>query len=228
MKQLAGVVVVGLFLAGTMQAGLVVRGNPRLAAYYSAQTVEGSPNILYGEWMGKTLVVEGENFANGAAVLIDGQAFKSSNDQALPATLLYAKKAKKKIAPDQVIQLQVQNPDGKISNEFTFYSGFVVTFGFQGSWISLSPGERFLLYLPPHGEPPTIGWSISVIGTDQTILTRTTDNLPIPHAQGFFQAVRPGLASIEAQGDPLCPPLPAWRCEQSGSFTGFSVGVTIQ
>src|SRR5262249_27629507 len=167
MKRLASVAVVTLFLAGTVQSGLIVCGNPRLGAYYSAQTVEGSPNILYAEWTGKTLVVEGENFADGATVLIDGQAFKTSNSPASPG-FLYAKKAKKKIASDQVIQLQVQNPDGKISNEFTFYSGFVVTFGFQGSWISLSPGERFLLYLPPHGEPPTIGWSISVIGTDQT------------------------------------------------------------
>lgn len=225
MKQLAGVAC--LLLACGTQSGIVVRGNPRLATRHSAQTVEGSPNILYAEWTGKTLVLQGENFADGATVLIDGQPFKSSNGAALPANILYAKKAKKKVAADRVIQLQAQNPDGKISNEFTFYSGFVVTLGFEGSSISLSLGERFLLYLPPEGEPPRVGWSISIIGTDQTILTRTTDNLPIPDAQGFFQAVRPGQVTISAEGSPLCPPAPPQAC-LSGSHMGFDVGVIVQ
>jgi hypothetical protein len=227
MKRLASIVVVGLFSLCAIQTGLVAEGSPRLADRYSPSAADGSPNIVYAEWTGKTLVVEGESFADGAAVLIDGQEFKTSISPASPG-FLYAKKAKKKIAPDQVIQLQVQNPDGKLSNEFTFFSGFVVTFGFQRSWINLRPGERFLLYLPPGGEPPATGWTITVIGPDPTVLTQTMDNLPIPHAQGFFQAVRPGLVSIEAQGDPLCPPLPAWRCEQSGSYMGFSVGVVVQ
>lgn len=60
-------------------------------------------------------------------MLVDGQRFKSENDEAYPGNFLRAKKAKKKVPRDQVIQVQVQNPDGATSNEFTFYSGLVVT-----------------------------------------------------------------------------------------------------
>src|SRR5215831_21314174 len=99
MKRLASVVVVSLFSLCAIQTGLVgtidrrpsgvrwcgfAEGSPRLADRYSPSAADGSPNIVYAEWTGKTLVVEGESFADGAAVLIDGQAFKTSNNPASP------------------------------------------------------------------------------------------------------------------------------------------------
>lgn len=213
-------------VSGVTQSQPIVRENRVLVG--SAPSAEIQPSILYAEWTGKNLLVEGENFADGAFVLVDGQRFKSANDEAHPGNFLHAKKAKKKVARDQVIQLQVQNPDGATSNEFTFYSGFVVTLGFEGTWINMNAGDKLLLYLPPKGEPPTIGWTISVIGSDQTVLVRTMDNLPIPHAQGFFEAVRSGQIIINAQGSPLCPPLPPESCGPRGFFMGFDVGVIVE
>lgn len=228
MKMTASLVILCSFLAGTAvtQSQPIVRETRLLAG--RAQAVQSPPTIVYAEWTGKNLLVEGENFADGAIVLVDGQRFKSANDEAYPSNFLHAKKAKKKVARDQVIQVQVQNPDGATSNEFTFYSGFVVTLGFEGTWINLNAGDKFLLYLPPKGEPPTIGWSISTIGKHPEILIRTTDNLPIPNAQGFFEAVRPGQIIINAQGSPLCPPLPAEYCGPRGFFMGFDVGVIVE
>jgi hypothetical protein len=205
-----------------IQSSFVASTNP------PAVKAASEPVIYYAEWVGKTLQVEGDRFADGATVLIDGQSFNSYNDETYPRFNLYARKALKRLTPDSAIHLQVQNPDGGISNEFMFYTGFVVTLGFQGSWIKLHVGDRFLLFLPPKGDPPTIGWFISMTGDAQGVLNRTTDDLPIPHTQGLFAAVGPGQVIIDAQGSPLCPPLPPEYCGPLGFFMGFDVGIKVK
>jgi hypothetical protein len=193
------------------------------------QSSESTPNILYAQWIGKNLSVQGENFADGAALLVDGQRINTSNDATSPRFFLFAKKARKKVPRDQAIKLQVQNPTGEVSNEFAFYSGFIITMRDAGSLLHLNVGDRFLLFLYPDGEPATLGWAVSLGNSPPPILNRITDDLPIPSAQGFFEAVRPGTVSIDAQGHPLCPPLPPEICERpSGIFFGFSMGVVVE
>ena len=185
-----------------------------------AQVAIGTPTILYAQWIGKNLSVEGANFAEDASIIVDGQRLKTVNAENFPSLFLFARKAKKKVARNQAITLQVQNPDGEISDPFPFYSGFLLTLDDSGGVLHLNVGDSFLLFLPPQGEPPALAWGVGIGGLDPTAMTRNTNDLPIPRAQGFFEAVHPGQFTISAQANPLCPPAPLWRCEQSGANFG--------
>jgi len=204
------------------------------AAYLSSQAASATrPVILYAQWIGKNLDVEGTNFSDGATILVDGQGLKTFNAETFPSSFLVAKKAKKKVARNQAITLQVQNPDGEISDPFPFYSGFLLTLDDSGSVLHLNVGDRFLLFLPPHGEPPTVAWTVSICGSDPaapdpTAMTRNMNDLPIVRSQGFFEAVHPGIVSIIGDAGALCPPAPRWQCEQSGAnFGSFSLVVFV-
>ena len=67
---------------------------------------------------GKKLFVVGEHFDPDAVILINGEAQKTANDDQSPKSTLIAKKAGKKIQPGD--KLQVRNPNGTMSQEFTF------------------------------------------------------------------------------------------------------------
>jgi hypothetical protein len=101
-----------------------------------------------------------------------------------------------------------------------FYSGFVLTMHDRGSVLHLNVGDRFLLFLLPEGEPPTVGWSVAIGGFNPTAVTRNTDDLPIPRAQGFFEAVHPGQVTMIVDGGALCPPLPPEQCGPRGIHVG--------
>jgi hypothetical protein len=67
---------------------------------------------------GKNLVVTGENFDPGAVILLNGDEQKTKNEHQSPRTALIGKKAGKKIKSGD--KLQVRNPNGTMSEEFTF------------------------------------------------------------------------------------------------------------
>ncbi len=228
MKWLISFLIIGFFLLSVLPSASFIRAKAAVANGFSIQASGTTPTILYAEWLGKNLQIEGTNFADGVSIFVDGQKMKSVPDPVYPNYFLMAKKAKRKVAPEQVIKLQVQNPNGEMSNEFAFYSGFIITRSYYGSTINLKVGDKFLLFLPPKGEPPSLEWSVGFVGFDQTLLTRITDNLPIPHTQGFFQAVRPGQVGINAQGRYLCPPFPPEFCGPLGYYIGFDLGVRVE
>jgi endo-1,4-beta-xylanase len=93
-------------------------------AYVSLNTVlerglDLSPKITAASRNGKQLIVTGELFEDGAQLFINGEKQnKTSNDSQSPATAIVARKAGKIVKPGDV--LQVKNPDGLLSNEFTF------------------------------------------------------------------------------------------------------------
>jgi hypothetical protein len=76
----------------------------------------GKPVVIQALISGKNLIVYGQNFQIGAVLRINDEATKTRNDDPDPAQVLFAKKAAKRIAPGQTVQLQVENPDGKRSN----------------------------------------------------------------------------------------------------------------
>jgi hypothetical protein len=88
------------------------------------------PVITNASVSGKKLFVSGQNFADGAQVYIcdacdtpssEGKkAKKIKNDSDNPDTLLVSKKAGKSISPGSSVRLQVKNPDGSLSEVFTF------------------------------------------------------------------------------------------------------------
>jgi hypothetical protein len=79
---------------------------------------------------GKKLFISGQNFGDGATLFMcdtcaqpanDGSKVKKTfNDDTTPATLLVSNKGGKSIASGQTVNLQVKNPDGSLSNTFTF------------------------------------------------------------------------------------------------------------
>src|SRR5262249_60244291 len=89
-----------------------------------------APVILNGTVSGKQLLISGHDFGNGALLYMcdtcaapatDGSKVKKTfNDETTPTTLMVARKAGKTIAPGQSVNLQIQNPDGVVSNMFTF------------------------------------------------------------------------------------------------------------
>jgi len=99
-------------------------------------TISGSgggalvPKILSASVSGKKLIVIGENFVEGANIYVcdncsipstDGKkAKKVSNDLDLPTTMLVSKKAGKDIDRGGTVVLQVKNPDGTLSEPFSF------------------------------------------------------------------------------------------------------------
>jgi len=78
------------------------------------------PKITSAIRRGKKLFVFGENFAFGAAIIIDGEPQKTANRDENPTMILIGKKAGWNIAPGQTVSLRVREPNGWLSNEFTF------------------------------------------------------------------------------------------------------------
>lgn len=76
------------------------------------------PVLIQAVISGKNIIVYGQNFQIGAVLRINDEPTKTRNDDPDPSQVLFAKKAAKRIAPGQVVQLQVENPDGKRSNFF--------------------------------------------------------------------------------------------------------------
>jgi endo-1,4-beta-xylanase len=93
-------------------------------AYLSLQTVleqglDLSPKISAASRNGKQLIITGELFEDGAQLLINGEKQnKVSNDSQSPTTTIVARKAGKVVKPGDI--LQVKNPDGLLSNQFTY------------------------------------------------------------------------------------------------------------
>jgi hypothetical protein len=80
----------------------------------------GAPRITGVSLAGKHLLVVGENFDQGAAVLVNGEPQTTGNDAANTTTQLIGKKAKRRIPPGQAVKVRVRNNDGTLSNEFSF------------------------------------------------------------------------------------------------------------
>jgi N-acetylneuraminic acid mutarotase len=76
------------------------------------------PRITGASPVGKRLFVFGENFDPGAVILLNGEEQKTKNDDQNPTTALIGKKTGKKVKTGDI--LQVRNPNGTLSDEFTF------------------------------------------------------------------------------------------------------------
>jgi hypothetical protein len=159
-----------------------------------ASTIQngGAPKIFNARVKGKKLILTGENFSQGAVILVNGEPQKTRNDEDSPSTMLIAKKAGNNIADNAAVSIQVQSSNG-LSDKFPFFKGQVVTLADAGKPVNLRVGDRFLLFLQD-GEyefTPTV--------LDETILRKVTD-VEIPGSQGVFEALRSGNTKLSAVG----------------------------
>ncbi len=82
-------------------------------------TQAGLALLIFNAYVsGKQLVVRGENFEIGAVILLNGLEQKTRNEDRDPKSILTGKRAGKTIKPGD--KLQVRNPNGALSQEFTF------------------------------------------------------------------------------------------------------------
>ena len=84
--------------------------------------LSGPPQIVDVRVQGKQLIVTGENFDKGGEVFVEGVKQKKTGnfDPFNLARVLISKKGGKKIARGQTVSVQVRNPDGMLSNSFSF------------------------------------------------------------------------------------------------------------
>lgn len=157
-----------------------------------------SPRVVGVEVKGKKLIVKGENFDQGAVILINGVAQKTRNDADAPSTSLIAKKAGKKIDRGAVAVIQVQNTAGVLSADFDFFPGLVVTLADSGKAVRLRVGERFLLLL----KRENYTWTPTV--ENPSILKQVTDSRQPEGSQGVFEAQTPGQTTLIAVGELPC------------------------
>ena len=90
----------------------------RSAELYDPEPPIPAPKIIGASVMGKKLIVGGENFDDGAVIVLNGEEQKTANDGQNPKTTLIGKKAGKKVKAGD--HIQVRNPDGTLSEVFIF------------------------------------------------------------------------------------------------------------
>ena len=99
--------------------GSITNGTLNSAELYDPATAAILvPRITSASVAAKKLFIFGENFDDGAVILLNGEEQKTRNDDENPKTTLIGKRAGKKIKPGDT--LQVRNPNGTISQEFAF------------------------------------------------------------------------------------------------------------
>lgn len=74
------------------------------------------PILIQAVISGKHLILYGQGFDAGARLRVNDVPAKTRNEDPDPTQILFAKKAAKRIAADQTVQLQIENADGKRSN----------------------------------------------------------------------------------------------------------------
>jgi hypothetical protein len=82
--------------------------------------IDLGPKISGATVDGKNLIVSGEDFEEGAVIVLDGQDQRTLSSDQNPTGSLTGKKTAKRIAPGQPVNLQVRNPDGVLSPTFPF------------------------------------------------------------------------------------------------------------
>jgi hypothetical protein len=184
-----------------------------------ASTIQSNaPKILNARVKGKKLIVTGENFSDGAVILIDGEPQKTKNDSDFPSARLVAKKAGKLIPSNSGVTLQVQDGSG-ISEPFGFFKGDVVTLEDGGKTLNFKVGDRFLLFLQKGG------YEFTPLALDPTILKKVDGVEVIPGSQGVFEAQRAGSTKLTAVGELPChktiPP-----CLAPSLYVEFNIVVT--
>ena len=83
-------------------------------------TASRTPVITNVSLSGKMLIVEGRNFESGSVIIVDGKQQQTLNDPASATSKLMSKKAGKKIKKMPEAIVQVINPDGGMSSDYTF------------------------------------------------------------------------------------------------------------
>src|SRR5262245_3919175 len=142
-------------------------GVASLRAGHQSATALGSPIVTGAEISGKVLTVLGQNFSEGAEVLINGEKQKKTSFES--SVRLIAKKSGKKLKTGD--NLQVRNPDGSISPDF-FYNlqPYAITVA-ANDFVYSPVTDR--LYASVSSQAPQYANSIAIINAQTTQVEAT-------------------------------------------------------
>ena len=105
--------------AGSFQPPRSSHSNIFITRIGPSQAV-AAPKVVDAAISGKNLIVFGENFSDGAVIVINNEAQKTNNEPGGPTAALFGKKSGKRIGRGQSVTIQVRNSDGVLSEPFSF------------------------------------------------------------------------------------------------------------
>jgi hypothetical protein len=142
----------------------------------------------------KQLIVEGMNFEEGAKILVNGVHVKTQGGSDDPSKTLIVVKANKRLPRDEIVSLQVSNPDGQVSLPFNFFTGLTLNMQNtpEGPPVYVSAGRKFLLMF---NDPNTIWQTFYPPSENRPVvkIVMGTQDL-IPGSQELYLARHPGYA----------------------------------
>jgi predicted secreted protein len=178
---------------------LVASGQVSVPASPNSSTrFRQEPRVINARLNGKKLFVFGEDFSDGAVIIVDGEPAKTRSDPENPSGVLIAKKAGKWISPGKMVKIAVLNNTGATSLTFDFFSGLILTLDDTGKTISLKVGDKFQVRLKKDGYE----WTLDE--PDSTMISKLENDPLPPGVQGLFQATKAGTTQLSANGDLPC------------------------
>jgi hypothetical protein len=189
-------VILALFAAAQI-AGVNVKAYRGQEASAQPLAQEG-PQVSAARLKGNKLIVTGVNFNEGAVIFVDGAAVGTRSDPDNPSGSLIAKKAGKRIAPETIVSISVQNSTGVMSQPFDLFAGLVITFDDNGNAFGLAVGDKFQVVL----QKDPYEWSEAAF--DSALITKLTKEPPLPGSQGVFQATQAGTTQLSSFGELPC------------------------
>ncbi len=158
------------------------------------------PKITKATIEKKDLIVEGESFAAGANVLLNGtKTLKARNDEVTPGAKVIVKKGRNSLPEDEVVSLQVKNPDGLVSEAIGFFTGLTLTYHNTQNGVSifLRVGQIVLLNF----DDSDIFWQVHDSGGHGDAIEFISSKVPLmPKAQELFLTQKIGHAFFRIDG----------------------------
>jgi hypothetical protein len=201
MRRVNYILVILALVAATQIAGVNVNASPGRSA--SPQPliqpqVQQGPQITSARLKGNKLIVTGENFGDGSVIFVNGEAVGTRSDPDNPSGILIAKKAGKKIAPDAMVVISVQNAVGLTSRAFDLFSGMVITFEDDGQTFGVAVGTKFQVVLQKNGYE----WDAAAF--DPAFINKLANEPLLPGSLGVFQTTKAGTTQISSFGELPC------------------------
>jgi hypothetical protein len=191
MRKANSILVILALFAATQIAGVNVKAS-------RGQEAQQSPQITAARLKGNKLIVSGANFTAGAVIFVEGEPVGTRSDPSDPSGTLIAKKAGKRIPPETIVSVSVQNSTGVMSQPFDLFAGLVITWADNGGAFGLAVGDKFQVVLQKDS------YEFTAVQFDTKLITKLNNEPPLPGSQGVFQAVQAGTTQLSSIGELPC------------------------
>ena len=197
MRRVNYILVILALFAATQIAGVNVKASPGGPAAAQPPIQQG-PQVTAARLKGNKLIVTGEHFGDGSVIFVNGEAVGTRTDPDNPSGSLIAKKAGKRIPPDAIVSISVQNSVGLMSQAFDLFSGLVITFEDDGQTFGVAVGTKFQVVLQK------VNYDWDAVAFDPAFVTKLANQPLLPGSLGVFQTTQAGTTQISSFGELPC------------------------